>query len=119
MDKPATTPPRKKVGRKPLGERAMTANERWRASEARKLADGERTFSIRVSGDTLSVIDQFAGSERLTRSEVVKQLLEFAVAQIIEATANATELRNAGASDHEVNALLRKSLSASKQEVTP
>lgn len=101
--------PRKR-GRKPLGERAMSAAERKRASRARLGAAGVVEIMVAVSGGTLNFIDQFAQANQATRSQVIEAFLDMAIARVANAVAEAEQAQTQGASAEAVTELLSQAL---------
>jgi len=87
MDKgPDLSPPERKRGRKPNGDRPMTSRERREASRARMVAVGDVEFTVRASGKTLAIINAMASETENSRAVVVQTLLDYAIAKLDIAT---------------------------------
>lgn len=121
-----TTQPKKR-GRKPLGERAMTAAEAKRRSRARLVADGSRAeFMISLSGETLRFVDSMAENNDVSRARVVQEFLDMAIRIVQGAVAHAGQMLANGASMDEIQAVMRQAFAAptensddAQQEVPP
>lgn len=98
-----------KLGRKPKGERTLTAAEHKRASRSR-LADDSVEIMLRLSAGTNNIIDQFARSQNVTRSQVAELFFDFAIARISDSVARAERLLEQGGSEDALAQLIRNSL---------
>lgn len=99
-----------KRGRKPLGERAMTAAERKRVSRSRQADKGVAEIMVRLRGGTLNFIDQLVAANGQTRPQVITDLLDMAVARVALATAAAEQAEKNGASPGAVAELVSQAL---------
>lgn len=91
-----------KRGRKPLGDAPMTAAERKRQSRATKAAQGSVEFALRLSGDTLTLIDLFATANEITRSEAVSMLVADSLRRLNLAFQGGLTLHERGATNAEI-----------------
>ncbi|MDR3414259.1 MAG: hypothetical protein P4L87_25410 [Formivibrio sp.] len=105
-----------KRGPKPLGEHTMTAAERKRRSRARKAAEGSAEFMVRVQGEILAFVDRFAEVAGYTRSQMVQQFLDMAIAQIGIATAEVEQMQKNGVSEEQIAAHLRQAFKMVPQQ---
>lgn len=109
MDETANTAPKKR-GRKPLGDKAMTAAEAKRRSRAKQAQQGRAEFMLSLSGGKLAFIDQLANVQGGTRSQVIDSLLDMAIAKMANAALEAQHMEANGATDQEIETSLKKSL---------
>jgi hypothetical protein len=98
----------KKRGRKPIGERAMTAAEAKRASRERLAANGSAEFMIRLDAGKLNLVTQLAEAGKVTRSEVMETLLDLGLNQVGLAIADAELLQEQGASEEVLRQAFRR-----------
>lgn len=109
MDETAITTPKKR-GRKPLGDKAMTAAEAKMRSRAKQAQQGRAEFMLSLSGGKLAFIDQLASVQGDTRSQVIDSLLDMAIAKMANAALEAEYMQANGATDQEIETSLMKSL---------
>lgn len=100
-----------KRGPKPVGEHSMSAAERKRLSRARKAAEGRAEFMVSIAGETLAFVDQFAKHNGVTRSEVVQEFLDMAIAKIRGTVVRADQMLADGASMDDVQNVIREAFS--------
>jgi len=98
-----------KRGRKPKGERTLTAAEHKRLSRAR-LSERSVEVMLRLDAGTANFLDQFATAHNVTRSYVADLFLHFAIDRIGGAVAQAERLLEQGGSDEAMTDLIRGSL---------
>lgn len=110
MDEKINAPSPSKRGRKPLGERAMTAAERKRVSRSRQASEGVAEVMVSLRGGTLNFIDQLVVATGQTRPQVITGLLDMAIARVANATAAAEQAEKNGASPEAVEELLYQAL---------
>ncbi|MDD2663402.1 MAG: hypothetical protein PHD19_06545 [Dechloromonas sp.] len=114
MDETANTN-LKKRGRKPLGEKAMTAAEAKRRSRAKHASEGRAEFMLTLSGGKLAFIDQLAKVQGDTRSQVINALLDMAIAKMVNVAIEADHMFANGATDQEVETSLMKALATAPE----
>lgn len=66
---------KKKAGRKPLGDKAMTRNERMQKTNDARRARGVRSFLLHVEPQHLKWIEQSAEANGATVAATLKELL--------------------------------------------
>lgn len=115
MEKPKTIPTRLKPGPRPLGDHALTPNERKRRSREKLAADGDAEFMIRLRRSKLELVDFMAINNGVTRSEVITGLLDMAFVKLASAINGAAELQAAGHSEEEVVTKIRQHLGTTNQ----
>ena len=106
---PSSVSPTKR-GPKPKGERTLTAAEYKRLSRSRMLTKGSVEVMFRLDAGTANFLDQFAVSQNMTRSQVAEVFLDFAIARIGGAVAQAERLLDQGGSEVALADLIRDSL---------
>lgn len=107
-------PKPKKRGPKPKGEQAMTPAERKRLSRARQAEDGYVEFVVRAKGETLKLIDLFAYANGVSRSTVVTEFLDMALALVNGTLVRADQMLAKGATAHDVQQVMREAFTATK-----
>lgn len=118
MTEPSTPLKAGKRGRKPLGERAMSAAERKRLSRNRQAGQGSVEFNLRLSGGTLNFVDQLALTHGMGRSETMELLLDMAIARVATVVAEAELLMEQGGSQEDVAIMMSSALGTTpRQEI--
>lgn len=70
---------KKKSGRKPIGDKAMTRNERMKKTNDARRARGVRSFLLHVEPMHMQWIEQTALSNGLPPTKVLREVLESAL----------------------------------------
>lgn len=117
MNEKIKTLPGAKRGRKPLGDAPMTAAERKRASRAKLAADPTKAeFMVTLAGGTLAFVDQMAQHNNVSRSRVVQEILDMAIALVRDTVVQAGKMLDGGASIDEVQGVMRQAFASPNQQ---
>lgn len=109
----------KKRGPKPIGDEPMTAAERKRRSRARQITEGTRAeFTVSLSGGPLEFVDQMAQHNNVSRSRVVHEVLEMAIALVRNTAFRADQMLSNGASMEEVERIMSQAFRVPDQRIT-
>ncbi len=71
-----------KPGRKPIGDKAMSAAERKRAQRARQKASNQQDAYLKMSQDDLQAFSELAEAYSTTRTEIMGGILGGALKQL-------------------------------------
>jgi hypothetical protein len=91
--------PSTKRGRKPTGERAMTAAERKRRSREQIRAAGAKEFVLRLEGLHLEYVEKLAQAYQISTSAALKLITEAALDLFVGVIRRSERMRENGVSD--------------------
>jgi imidazolonepropionase-like amidohydrolase len=93
----------KKRGRKPLGQKAMSAAEQKRRSRERDRAKGAREFLVKVGGFHLKRVEDLAKAEQIPTASALRQILEMALDRYAAVMLHCERMSENGATEEMVH----------------